>query len=258
MFGNCILFICVFKKDFMNKFYIIANWKMNPQSEEEVKSLLKGIIPAIKSINKEEINIVLLPPFTWLRTSKDILDQNLGLFELGAQNIFWQNGGAYTGEISPFMVKDLGCKYVLIGHSERKIYLSENREMIKKKLKIALKSKLIPILCFHSKTPEEVVTELSFLVSDINKDKLNQIIFVYEPTEAISTQSGEVPSKNKILQIKEAFEQILGQDKKLLYGGSVNAQNIKELTVNIGLDGALVGAKSLNNREFSAIIRQFI
>ncbi len=242
----------------MNKFYIIANWKMNPKSEEEAKNLIKGIIPVIESVNNEKVNIVFLPPFTWLKTSKDILGQNSELFELGAQNIFWQNEGAYTGEISPSMAKDLGCKYILIGHSERKIYLGENREMIKKKLEIILKSELIPILCLHSKMPKDVVTELSFLVGNIDKNKLNQIIFVYEPTEAISTQGGEAPSKNKILRIKEAFEQVFGQDKKLLYGGSVNAQNIKELTANIGLDGALIGAKSLNNRDFSDIIRQFI
>ncbi len=230
---------------------------MNPRSEKEAKNLIEGIIPAVKSVNKEKISIVLLPPFTWLKVSKDILSQNSGLFELGAQNIFWQNEGAYTGEISPAMIKDLGCKYILIGHSERQIYFNENEEMVKKKLEIALKNELIPILCLHSKTPEEVIAELNFLVSNV-KDKLNQIIFVYEPTEAISTQGGEVPPKDKLLQIKEAFEQVLGQDKKLLYGGSINAQNIKELTIDIGFDGALVGAKSLIIKEFSAIIRQFV
>ncbi len=230
---------------------------MNPRSEKEAKNLIEGIISTLKSVNKEKISVVLLPPFTWLKVSKDILSQNFGLFELGTQNIFWQNEGAYTGEISPVMIKDLGCKYILIGHSERQMYFNENKEMVKKKLEIALKNELMPILCLHSKTPEEVVAELNFLVSNV-KDKLSQIIFVYEPTKAISTQGGEVPSKDKLLQIKEAFEQVLGQDKKLLYGGSINAQNIKELTIDIGFDGALVGAKSLIIKEFSAIIRQFV
>ncbi len=230
---------------------------MNPQSEDEAKKIIEGIIPAIKEVNKEKISIVFLPPFTWLKISKNILSQNLELFGLGAQNIFWKNEGAYTGEISPSMVKGLGCKYVLIGHSERQIYLNENKEIIKKKLEIALKSELTPILCLHPKTSEETIAELSFFTSNI-KDRINQIIFVYEPTEAISTQGGEVPSKNKILQIKEAFKQVLGQNKKLLYGGSINAQNIKNLTIDIGLDGALVGAKSLKVEEFSAIIRQFV
>jgi len=231
---------------------------MNPRSEEKAKNLLKGIMPAIKLVNKEKISVVFLPPFTWLKTSKDILKQNLGLFELGAQNIFWQNEGAYTGEISLAMVKDLGCKYILVGHSERKIYLNENRAMIKKKLEITLKSDLTPILCLHPKTVEDVSAELDFFIANVDKDNLNQIIFVYEPTEAISTQGGEVPPKNKILQIKETFKQILGQDNKLLYGGSVNAQNIKELTADIGFDGVLIGAKSLDIEEFSTIIRQFI
>jgi len=241
----------------MSKFYIIANWKMNPQSEKEAKNLIEGTIPAIKELNKKKIDVVFLPPFTWLKVSKDILEQNVGLFELGAQNIFWQNKGAYTGEISPSMLKDLGCKYVLIGHSERQIYCNENKEMIKKKLEIALSNELVPILCLHSKTAKEITAELNFLVSDF-KDKLDQIIFTYEPIEAISTQAGEIPSKNKIIQIKEVFEQVLGQDKQLLYGGSINAQNIKNLTLNAGLNGALVGAKSLVIEEFSAIIRQFV
>ena len=240
------------------KIYIIANWKMNPQTEDEARDLIEGIVLTARSVDKERVGVIILPPFIWLGIAKNILSRHPGIFALGAQNVFWQDAGAYTGEISVSMLKNLGCQYVLIGHSEREMYLKENKEMFEKKLKLVLEKGLIPILCLHPKDVNNLPGELNPIIQGLDQELIKKIIFLYEPTEAISTQGGSIPSKDKIIQFKKSLNQILGEDITILYGGSVNSQNVKEFTTDIGLDGALVGAKSLDIEDFSAIIRQFI
>jgi len=234
--------------------YIIANWKMNPKSEDEAKRLIRDTLPAIK---REKARVIFLAPFVWLSSLNKVSEENPGLFDIGAQNSFWKESGAYTGEISPIMLKNSGCSYVLVGHSERELYLNEDKKMIKEKLKTILAADLIPIFCLHSDSQEDLKQDLNLFLESIDEKEINKIIYVYEPTGAISTQGGKTPSREEISLFKKIFNEVLGEKISLIYGGSVNSDNVKSLTTEIGLNGALVGAKSLDATEFSNIIHCF-
>ncbi|MFA7141787.1 MAG: triose-phosphate isomerase family protein [Candidatus Paceibacterota bacterium] len=198
---------------------IIGNFKMNPSSLKEANHLLKAY--DIKTNYK----VVLCPPFTYLKKGKN--------YFLGAQNCFYKEAGAYTGEVSPKMLKDLGCTHVILGHSERK----EKREIVKQKVEACLKNDLIPILCI-SKNEQ---------LKGINN---KNIIIAYEPLSAIGT--GKPYSLKQIQKSYQSIKEVLKQNK-VLYGGSVDSKNAKDI-LNI-TDGILVGGASINKSEFLKIIK---
>lgn len=250
----------------MNK-YLFANWKMNPESEQKALELAKAIREGISqaSFSPSQLTVAIFPPFPWLDKIREQLKNSF--LALGAQNIFWEERGAYTGEVSPLMVKDLGCEYVLIGHSERKIYLKETPEMLNKKLSAALRANLKPVLFLNP--PEDLGEATAYLQKLLQGNEVNipNVVFVYEPPEAISTQGGKTPSPEKITKIssliKEALKNISPSDLSsemivLLYGGSVNKENVRKFTTELGLDGAVVGSKSLDPEEFLAIIKNYV
>jgi triosephosphate isomerase (TIM) len=232
----------------MNKKYIIGNWKMNPRTSQEAIELIKNI--TVESDNTVEI--IVMPPFTWLSGVKKLLEEGSDVV-LGAQNMFWQEEGAYTGEISPIMLKDLNVKYVMIGHSERELYLNEDRKMVKNKLNLAIKSDLTPIVSFRPDSFENLEKDLLDLTENI-KDK-SKIFYLYEPTEAISTQGSNIPPKENIKTFANITKTTLGNNVVVIYGGSINNKNVKELIIETGIDGGLVGAKSLDANEFTDIIK---
>jgi len=219
------------------KSLIVANWKMNPSSLAEAKKLFDEI---------RKTNAVICPPFIYISAFK--------YANLGAQDCSWEEKGAYTGAVSPQMLKDLGAKYVIVGHSERRNHFNETDEMINKKLKAALKTGLIPILCIGEKkgeNPETVISrQLEEDLSGISEKDLKEIIIAYEPVWAIGT--GDFCEKP---QAGKAREFIKGKlNNKVLYGGSVNSQIAKDY-IDVGYDGLLVGGASLNAEEFIKIVK---
>jgi triosephosphate isomerase len=224
-----------------NKPLIVANWKMNPVALAEAKELFSAI---------KKLDAVICPPFCYL--SSKIMPSG-AKFRLGAQNCHWEEKGAYTGEISPKMLKSLGVEYVIIGHSERRIHFQETDEIINKKLKAALQSALIPILCVGEKKGEDanliIENQINNDLKDIAQDDARKIIIAYEPVWAIGTgdfcESKIAETALRLIKIKV--------NTKVLYGGSVNSK-ISADYLRVGFDGLLVGGASLNAEEFAKIV----
>jgi len=216
---------------------IIGNFKMNPLSKKKAKELFKAFDIKTKNL------IILCPPFTYLEKGVNYI--------LGAQNCFCKNDGAYTGEISPKMLKDLGCKYVIVGHSERRNILKESDKYINSKIKICIENKLKPILCIGEKLGEKREEILKIQLKEALKGVNGKnVIIAYEPVWAIGT--GKTCKKEDILSSYNLIKKIV-PESKVLYGGSVNSVNAKEI-INI-TDGVLVGGASINKKEFLKIIK---
>ena len=213
------------------KILIVANWKMNPQTLKGAKLLFDGVK------NIKNTKIVICPPFVYLSA----------LRAAGAQDVFWENSGAYTGEISSLMLKNMGVKYVIVGHSERRKYFKETDEMINKKVKAVLEQNLKPILCIEN------ISQIKKDLKGISKKQLANLILAYEPVFAIGT--GRPCSIEKAKKINSSIKKILGRKIPILYGGSVNSQNAKEYIKVAGFQGLLIGGASLKPKEFIDIIK---
>jgi triosephosphate isomerase len=244
----------------MAKKIVIANWKMNPASPKEAESLALKITRA----NFFRTEVVLCPPFVYLEKIKKISRR----FALGAQDVFYQERGAFTGEISAEMLANLGVKYVLVGHSERR-KLGESNEEVNKKIKVALFFGLKPILCVGETERDEehgyfslVREQIRECLAGIKKELLAKIIVAYEPVWALSTTIGRrnaVPTDSREMSIfiKKVLADKFGMKTKMpriIYGGSVNPQNVFEFMESGGVDGVLPGAASLNPKKFLEII----
>jgi len=234
---------------------------LSPQEREEYFKIFKAEQAKIKLKNSE---IVLCPPVIHLEAFKKW--NNKKVF-LGSQNIFPEAKGSYTGETSPVMVKNAGADYVIIGHSERRKYFGENNEEINFKVLSALKNGLKPIICVgETKEQKEdqsamrVITEqVKEALFEVSRVKAENIIIAYEPVWAVG--SDKTPTSNEVMEAKVLIRKILVEiwGKKyaekviILYGGSVNAQNAKEVCVESEMDGALIGRESLSPHEFLKI-----
>jgi len=213
----------------------------------------------------DDINVVFCPPFTGLQTLKEALRGSK--VKMGAQNLFWEEKGSYTGEISPQMLVDVGCEYVIIGHSERRHILNETNLMINRKIKAALAAGLIPVLCIGEILRErknnlalQVVKEqLTEALKDIEFTTGNLVI-AYEPVWAIGTgiNASCDDVQEMFAYIRSFLTRFLGEfiaeSIPLLYGGSVNEQNIKAFLEEKDVDGALVGGASLTPESFARIV----
>ena len=238
----------------MKKILVIANWKCNPVSLVEAKQLFNLIKRGLKNIKKVEV--VICPPFIYIPTFQH---SNILTIKLGAQDCFWEKKGAYTGEISPTMLKDLGCQYVLLGHSERK-RLGETDEIINKKLKAALSAKLNPIFCLGETEKERDEGEIQNILKSqlekglnkISKKEIKNIVIAYEPVWAIGTGNPCHPSEAKkvLLFLRKFFKKNL-----ILYGGSVNSKNATPYIKEAKFQGLLIGGASLNAKEFIKIVK---
>ncbi len=217
---------------------IVANWKCNPNSLAEAKKLFNLIEKGIKNI--KNVEVVICPPFIYLF--------QLSGLTLGAQNCFWENKGAFTGEISPLMLKNIGCKYVIIGHSERRRYFKETCIMVNKKLKAVLANNLKPILCIDN------INQVKRALKGISKKEVKKIVIAYEPIFAIGT--GKVCSISKAKKMNFSIKKILGETAAILYGGSVNSKNAKDFIEKAEFQGLLIGKASLNPKEFVKIIKK--
>jgi triosephosphate isomerase len=255
----------VFKKDFSMRTPLVAgNWKMNKTVAEarELVSTMSAKLREIPNVEK-----VLCPPFIAIPPLADMLKDS-GI-DLGAQNLYWEEKGAFTGEVSPGMLKEF-CQYVIIGHSERRTYFGETDESVNKKLRAAMKADLIPIVCVGEtlsqyeagQTTDVVQRQIRAGLAGIDSAATAKIVVAYEPVWAIGTgkaSSGENANFVHQQVIRPALSDLFGARNgeviRILYGGSVTAANATEFFAYADIDGALVGGASLKSDEFVAITK---
>jgi len=243
---------------------IAGNWKMNKTILESI-ALVKELKDFVR--DTKGVDIVICPPFTSLWVIREIINETN--IHLGAQNLYKEEKGAFTGEISPLMLKDLGCEYVILGHSERRKYFKETSDEIAEKTKIAFKHNLIPIVCVGENLEEResgqykkiIEKEIKALFCEIDSVFAAKLIIAYEPIWAIGTGKSSNPedADSIIKFIRQLFYSQYGskvaEQIRILYGGSVNAKNISEFMDKSDVDGALVGGASLHALSFSQIIK---
>lgn len=249
----------------MAKKLIIANWKMNPANKKEAGRLFEAVENGAKKAKNAEV--VICPPFVYLPLLQGL--------SLGAQNVFCEKEGAFTGEISPVMLKNLGVEYVIVGHSERRINFGETDEIINKKIKAALGVKLKPIFCVGEKAGENKAEILENQIKEglksisnatlrgvrsaSSKFQISNLIIAYEPVWAIGTGNNCSidETMGAALLIRKIISKLYGKKAasavKIIYGGSVDGENAKSYLKETGMNGLLVGGASLDAEEFIKI-----
>lgn len=241
---------------------IVANWKMNPVSLNEAKTLFDKIKKKMKTKKAE---VIICPPFVYL----SVLAQNLGGLALGAQNCFWEEKGAFTGEISALQLRDLKISYVILGHSERRKYFNETDAQINKKIRKSLSAKLKIILCIgeskeeqkNGKKAEVLERQIIEDLKNITNKEIKNIVIAYEPVWAIGPgdNCSIDETMSSILFIKKVisklYNRVIADNIKVLYGGSVEPNNADLYIKNAGANGLLVGGASLHAEEFIKIIK---
>ena len=231
---------------------IVANWKMNPTSQVEAKEIFDAIRDGAKGLNSE---VVVCPPSVYLHAAKN----GEGVISMGAQNMYFEEKGAFTGEISALMIKNYAVEYVIIGHSERRRYFGETDETVNKKIKKALEVGLKVIFCIGETAEERDAGEKEEVLQGQIREGLadvaniENVSLAYEPVWAIGTgkNCGVEETKASI----DFIRQFVKKDTKILYGGSVRSENSGEYIKSAGANGLLVGGASLNAEEFIKIIK---
>ncbi|MFX1309387.1 MAG: triose-phosphate isomerase [Promethearchaeota archaeon] len=249
----------------MRKPIIGGNWKMNRGTPEESKEMLKNLIPLVKGIYN--VDIVILAPFTVLTNAYKILkDTNI---KLGAQNMYFEEKGAFTGEISPKFLKNIGVEYVILGHSERRDIFKESDELINRKLKKALSINLKPIVCIGEhlkereagKTKEIIDYQITETFKDLTKEEILKTVIAYEPIWAIGTGKTATPEQAEEIHIyirdllSKRYDKETAESIRIQYGGSIKPNNAESLFNKKNIDGGLVGGASLESDSLFQIIK---
>ena len=246
----------------MRRKVIAGNWKMNMLPDETIK-FIDEIAPLVKDTENE---VILCVPYTDLFYAL-LTAQNTNI-KIGAQNMHWEEKGAFTGEVSGKMLKAIGVKYVIIGHSERRQYFAETDESVNKKIKAAFENNLNPIVCVGEtleqreevKTEEIITNQTRLALEGLTNEQVKNTIIAYEPIWAIGTgkTATSEDANNSIKAIRKEIEKNYGKEVAeeviIQYGGSVKSQNAKELFTTSDIDGGLVGGASLKVEEFSKIV----
>jgi triosephosphate isomerase len=247
----------------MRRPFIAANWKMN-KSTSETREFVGRFFPEVKEVS--DVDVVLAPPFTSLTTASEVLKSlaNTNIM-LAAQNVFYEEKGAYTGEISPPMLTDAGCRYVIVGHSERRQYFKETDEIVNRKIKAAQKGGLGVIFCIGESLEErEAGKTFDILEREMNQGldgaDIENIVIAYEPIWAIGTGKTATPEQAQEVHafIREKLKIKYGNksgDIRIIYGGSVTPENVDSLMACPDVDGALVGGASLKVDGFVRIVK---
>ncbi len=244
---------------------VAANWKMNPTNIDDALDLARGILSVARG-HAERVEVVIVPPFPWLIGVSEVLDQS-GV-KLGAQDCFWELSGAYTGEVSPAMLKGM-CQWVIVGHSERRLYLGETDDMVAKKTAAALSNELGVIMCvgeladhYDAGTSDQVVSaQVKAGLADCSADDSARLVIAYEPVWAIGTGKNADPEHAYATMrlIRRVVGEMIGagaaRKVRILYGGSVNSKNVQQYVELPLCDGALVGGASLDADEFAHIVK---
>lgn len=247
----------------MRKPVIAGNWKLYNKSANAV-DLVNSILPLVKNVSNVEI--IVSPVFTVLsNVSRALAGSNIAL---SGQDCFWEEEGAFTGEVSPGMLVDAGCSHVIIGHSERRQYFGETDETVNKKIKAAIKAGLSVLFCIGEtlaereteKTYEVLKAQVSGGLSGLTNEDLGKIIIAYEPVWAIGTgktaTDAQAQDAHSFIRglVAEIYSNETAESMRILYGGSVKPENIKGLMAQPDIDGALVGGASLKAESFSSIV----
>jgi len=249
----------------MRKPFVAGNWKMNTDCGSGV-ALAKAVVDGAAVLAGGSVDVAVIPPFVYLSAVGQAVSSS-GV-ALGAQDVYFEAKGAFTGEISAAMLKDVGCTYVLCGHSERRHVLGESDELVNKKLMASLSGGLLPILCVGelleerdaSQTEQVVERQTRAGLAGLSAEKVSAVTIAYEPVWAIGTgrtatreQAQEVHAFIRKL-LAEMYDEAVAQEMRILYGGSVKADNAEELMGQEDVDGCLVGGASLKADDFVQII----
>jgi triosephosphate isomerase len=243
--------------------FIVGNWKMN-KTASEASVLVRDFLRLCPRTT--EIEVGLAPPFTALQTVRDALGPDAP-FQLGAQNLFWEDKGAFTGEVSGPMLKDLGCRFVIIGHSERRQQFGEQNAWTNKKIQAALRSDLRAILCVgetlaerESGLTDSIVTrQIQAGLDGLDKQQMSRVALAYEPIWAIGTGRAATPEQARSVHsllrntVRDQWNQDIAEALPILYGGSVTPQNIGSFISCEEIDGALVGGACLDPVSFATL-----
>lgn len=251
----------------MNAPLVVGNWKMHG-GQSECRALVRAIVRGLKK-NPCRADIALAPPFTALGTVGNAIRRSE--FKLAAQNCHWQQSGAFTGEVSPSMIKELGCEFVILGHSERRHIFGESDEMIARKVDAAIAQGLRAILCVgetlddrrRNLTTQIITRQLRSTLKGLAKDVIEKLEIAYEPVWAIGT--GQNATAAQVSQVHQRIRKYLtvsfgssrANEVRILYGGSVKRENAAELAALDEVNGLLVGGASLNAETFLPIVRSF-
>jgi len=244
--------------------FIAGNWKMNKTVAEAVDLVreLKASISGVKGVE-----VAVAPPFTALHAVRNEIEGSTIL--LAGQNLYWEEKGAFTGEISPLMLKEVGCRYVIIGHSERRQFFGETEETVNRRIRAALGHRLKVIFCIgemlrereEGKTFSVIERQLGGGLKGLGGQEMGDIVIAYEPVWAIGTGKTATPEQAEevhrfIRENLEAFcSREISEGIRIQYGGSVTPENVKGLMSQANIDGALVGGASLKADSFSKIVR---
>jgi len=246
----------------MRKPIIAGNWKMN-NTLEQALDLLEELKPLVKDA---KCDVVVFPAFICLHDAVKALEGSN--IKVGAQNMYYEESGAFTGEVSPVMLKELNVSYVIIGHSERRQYFNETDETVNKKIKMAFKHGLLPIVCCGETlsereagiTHEVLGRQINIGLKDFSKDEIEKLVVAYEPIWAIGTgkTASDEQANEAISYIRGVIADLYGKNTaetiRIQYGGSVKPSTIKAQMEQADIDGALVGGASLKASDFAAII----
>ena len=245
----------------MRKPFIAGNWKLN-KSPNETIALLEELKPLVAGV--EDVDIAVMPPFTSINVATFLLKNSN--IKVGAQNMYFEKSGAFTGEVSGDMIKELGCDYVILGHSERRTLFGDTDEMINKKLKVAFETGLIPIFCVGETLAEREAEKTFAVIETQVKDGLKgiadiqEMVIAYEPVWAIGTGKTATPEQANDVHvfIRGLIKDLYGEEKaaaiRIQYGGSVKPGNVKELMAQPDIDGGLIGGAALTAEDFAALI----
>ncbi len=247
------------------KHFVAGNWKMF-KTRDEAQATVREVVGLVG--NTQSVDIVVCPPFTALAAVEDILTGSI--VQLGAQNVHWQDEGAFTGEISVSMLADYGCSHVIIGHSERRQYFQESDEMIQDKLEKVFSTELVPILCIGEsleareadRVQEVIPSQLERALRELTDPQTSRIIIAYEPVWAIGTGRTATPELAEKVHflirgwLADHCSVGVADQVRILYGGSVSPENAGQLIEQENIDGFLVGGASLDAQSFAKIVQQ--
>ncbi len=253
----------------MRKKIVAGNWKMN-KTYEEALSLVSEIDNMVKDEVSGDVTVIVTPPFPYLQSVGKLAQGNAKM-HLAAQNVSEHESGAYTGEVSAAMLKSVGVEYVLVGHSERRLYHHEDAQTLYKKMKLAIAQGLKPIFCCGEPLEERdaerhfefVGQQLHDSLSYLSNEEFDQVVVAYEPIWAIGTgrtaSSQQAQEMHAYIreQLSKLFDAEAAFNTSILYGGSCNPGNAKELFAQADVDGGLIGGASLKSRDFADIIKSF-
>lgn len=250
----------------MRKSFIAGNWKTNTDVHSSVK-LAEGVVSGCKDVAGNKVDVAVCPPFVYLQQVGKALQSSH--IALGSQDIYFEQKGAFTGEISAAMLKDVGCTYALCGHSERRHVIGETDELINKKVQAAILGGLLPILCVGellderkaNKTAEVVTRQMKKGLAGLIAEKMSAVTIAYEPVWAIGTGLTATPQQAQEVHalirklVAQMYDRKIADEIRIQYGGSVKPDNAGELMSQEDVDGLLVGGASLKAEDFVAIVK---